>query len=341
MGIPQLSTMSWNRFLFWDVIFWSLGLGMGWLISQWLQRSRTVSLSNRAIADTAKPETAALSDQLCLSEQLQQTQLAYQLAVEMSQFKASFLARTSHELRSPLNSVISLHQLIISDLCDDPAEEREFVNQAHTAALKMLARLDELIQISKIESGTSPPQLRPLQLAEVLEEIRALTYLQAQNRSLRLEVSLPDLSVYVMADPRWLRQILINLVTTPIALMQEGSIRLSTQVILESEQPESKQAQILIEDQRSITFWQEPDFLPSPSLGLNLIINQMLMQAMGGQLKVLSPSPELLGQAASVLDKTSVSNSSKAVPFTQIGCLLPIVSPDQIASLDQPVELLS
>jgi len=326
------------------VIFWGLGLGMGWLISQWLQRSGAASISSRAIAETARPETVDLS------EQLQQTQLAYQLAVEMSQFKASFLARTSHELRSPLNSVISLHQLIMADLCDDPAEEREFVTQAHAAALKMLARLDELIQISKIEYGTSPPQFRSLQLAEVLEEIYALTYLQAQNRSVRLEVSLPDPSVYVMADPRWLRQILINLVTTPIALMQEGSIRLSTQVILKSEQPESKQAQILIEDQRPIASWQESgwpittdvnptkvkqlgqsgDFLPSSASGLDLIINQILMQAMGGQLKVLSPSPELLEQAASV-----VSNSAQAVPFTQIGCLLPIVSPDQIVLPDQ------
>jgi signal transduction histidine kinase len=53
--------------------------------------------------------------------------LDYWRAIELAQFKAGFLARTSHELRSPLNGMISGLQLILSDLCDDAAEEREYV----------------------------------------------------------------------------------------------------------------------------------------------------------------------------------------------------------------------
>ena len=58
------------------------------------------------------------------------------MASEMSKFKAGFLARTAHELRSPMNSMISGLQLVISDLADDPEEERKFVSQAHSCALK-------------------------------------------------------------------------------------------------------------------------------------------------------------------------------------------------------------
>ncbi|MEW5858349.1 MAG: sensor histidine kinase, partial [Cyanobacteriota bacterium] len=49
-------------------------------------------------------------DVTAILEELKQTQMAYHMATEMSQFKAGFLARTSHELRSPLNSLIGLHQ---------------------------------------------------------------------------------------------------------------------------------------------------------------------------------------------------------------------------------------
>ena len=64
-----------------------------------------------------------------LKEELKQAQLAYQMAAQMSQFKAGFLARTSHELRSPLSSMIGLHQLILSDLCESPEEQKEFIKE--------------------------------------------------------------------------------------------------------------------------------------------------------------------------------------------------------------------
>ena len=88
-----------------------------------------------------------------LLQELQQTQLAYYKAQEMSQFKAGFLTRISHELRSPLSSIMGLHQLILADLCENPEEEREFIGQAHEKSFKLLKLLDEILNISKIESG--------------------------------------------------------------------------------------------------------------------------------------------------------------------------------------------
>ncbi|GBF84663.1 histidine kinase dimerization/phospho-acceptor domain-containing protein [Aphanothece sacrum] len=65
-----------------------------------------------------------------LKQELEQTKLAYQMAVQLSQFKSGFLAKTSHELRSPLSTLMGLHQLILSDLCENHEEEREFIEQA-------------------------------------------------------------------------------------------------------------------------------------------------------------------------------------------------------------------
>lgn len=241
---------------------------------------------------------------------LHQAQLAYAKATEMSRFKAGFLARTSHELRSPLNSVISLHQLILSDLCDSSEEEREFVNQAHTAAQKMLRLLDEVIHISKAEHGTEL-ELQPLPLKTMLEEVQRLTQLQAQNRSLRLEIESPPADVYVTADPRWLNQILLSLIDTPLSMMQEGSVRVTTRV-----DAANQQVYIQVEDERPAQTWSEPvdwmevlrspqplslaqvreaiatantrPFIPKFSPELGLLINQTLLEQMGGQLKVLA-----------------------------------------------------
>ncbi|MDX2213169.1 MAG: ROK family protein [Oculatellaceae cyanobacterium bins.114] len=259
---------------------------------------------------SVSPQTNSV-DQSQSVNQLQQTQLAYVMASEISQFKAGFLARTSHELRSPLNSVISLHQLILADLCDSPEEERDFIAQAHTAAQKMLRLLDEVIRVSKTEYGTEQFQLQPLQLAMILEEVQRLTQLQAQNRSLRLEVELPHPDLYVSSDPRWLHQILLSLIDTPLSLMQEGTVRVTTQV-----SPEGDRVLIQIEDERPPHHWSEPIHLlqsprspestpfahlkeaiatatnkPTPirfSPEFMLLINQTLLELMGGQLELLA-----------------------------------------------------
>jgi len=265
----------------------------------------------RRSAAVAEPETAEKP----FAEQFQQMQLACQMASQMSRFKSSFLAQTSHELRSPLNSVISLHQLILSNLCDSPAEEREFVAQAHTAAHNMLRLLDQMIHISKLEYGTSPLQIQPLQLRELIAEVQRSTYLQAQNRNLRFEVELPDPTIHVLADDRCLRQALVSLIIAAITQMQAGTIRLSTRVL-----SEAGQAEILVADQQSA----DPHDAASagrgasslePSPELTLMLSQTLMQLMQGNLEVKAASP-----------------TAAPSDFTQICCTIPLAQ-DTVASI--------
>lgn len=265
-----------------------------------------------------------------LQLQLQHLQVAYQSAKESERFKAGFLARTSHELRSPLNSIMSLQQLILSDLCEDAAEEREFIAQAYAASQKMLGLLDKLISVSKAVYGTEKLDVQPVCLEDVFMEVESLTMMQAQNRTQHLNIEYPDPGVWVMADPRWLRQTLVNLVDAPISLMQEGIIRVTSSVI-----PESQQVNIQIEDERPARFWSEPiDLLQTfktrgmvdptvgkpdigdltdlgqlPSAGLTLLINQTMLDLMGGRLEVL---------AVPAADQ----------PKTVIQCSLPLLSQD-------------
>jgi signal transduction histidine kinase len=264
-----------------------------------------------------------------------QPALALPLAIEMAQFKAGFLARTAHELRSPLNSIISVQQLVLADLCESPEEEREFTVQANLAAKRMLNLLDELITVSKAEYGSASSDIQPLCLAEVLEEVHSLTHMQAQNRSLRLTIDLPDPAITVLADRRWLKQVLINLIETPIGLMQEGKIQVTTEMVADGQQ-----VYIQIEDQRPSDSWSEPiDRLHSPvqspvqspivaqpsfpaptrslrPMGLTLLVCQTLLEQMQGRLELVCTP---ISTDASNLTSPTVDD------ITRIRCVLPTI----------------
>lgn len=280
-------------------------------------------------------DNGALSDD-ALHDQLERFALAYRMALEMGQFKAGFLARTSHELRSPLNSIMSLQQLILTDLCDSPEEEREFISQSYAASQKLLALLNETTHVSKLEEGTITLQIEPLSLTELLSELESLTCLQAMNRNLRLTIEPPSPDIEVKGDRRWLRQVLISLVTSAIYGMDEGSIRVSAQM-----DEETGNAMIDIEDGRSPVAWSEPvdllsqslpglsedirtqqsmnpkDTLSSvPSPGLNLVITQIMMEKMNGKLLLLS---------APVVQPAGMASKAEAPPSgTHIQCVIPL-----------------
>jgi signal transduction histidine kinase len=228
------------------------------------------------------------------------------MAKEMSEFKGGFLARTSHELRSPLSSLMGMHQLILSDLCDSPEEEREFVAQANVSAQKMVKLLDEVIAVAKTEHGTNRLESRPLSLTKMFEELHRLTHMQAANRNLRLSVVPPEGEIHVLADPRRFRQVLVGLVDTAIAQIEDGSIQVSA-----ASSPSSREACIWIDVECSDRVWSEPvdllakipevaiekepqhpvDEASSISPGLTLLMVQNLVNVMQGRLEVIA-APE-------------------------------------------------
>jgi K+-sensing histidine kinase KdpD len=232
-----------------------------------------------------------------LKEELKQAQLAYQMAAQMSQFKAGFLARTSHELRSPLSSMIGLHQLILSDLCESPEEQKEFIAQAYHSALKLMKLIDEIVAVSKTEYGSNSLHLESLELTKIFSEIDRLTHLQAANRNLKLEIVQPDPQICVFADRSRLIQLIFNLIDSGIVLMKTGSIKLSmTEVTKDS-------VKIEIDLDCPAALWQEstltePDFQAhdlteirellqeiSLSANMKLLMSKTLLETMGGSLE--------------------------------------------------------
>ncbi len=252
--------------------------------------------TSKGIASSSSELSVDRNHESKLMEQMQHTQLAYQMAREMSQFKSGFLARITHVLRSPLNGLINLHQLILSDLCDNPEEEREFINQAHERTLKLLKLIDEILLIARTEHGTNELNIQSLPLTQLLEDVHQIIYMLAENRNYPLQVILPNTDTSVLADSHWLQQVLVNLVDVSLLNMEEGSINISTQVnsdrnvvyiwldVPKDSIPSSEPINLL--DDTAITtpdISQESEISP----GMRLLMSHTILSVMGGELEIM------------------------------------------------------
>jgi signal transduction histidine kinase len=194
-----------------------------------------------------------------LKRELHQTRLAYQMATAINQLKSNFLGRVAHELRSPLSSMISLHQLILADLCESPQEEREFVAQAQQAGRKLMTMLDEMINLSKLESGVITLDREIVSLTKLWQDWESLTHLQATNRGIRLQFCPFTEEIAIIVDYQRLAAALILLVDTAIANLASGTIIISVSDLTE------KIVTIGITLPGEINIWQGTEI---PTLGL-------------------------------------------------------------------------
>ncbi|GAA6622286.1 sensor histidine kinase [Scytonema sp. NUACC26] len=275
--------MNWSNW-----VYIGIGIALGFGIRGLLARRGKTSSSSALLPQEARNAPALL-------QQMKQTQMAYYMAREISQFKAGFLARTTHVLRSPLNGLIGLHQLILSDLCENPEEEREFISQAHERALKLLKLIDEILNVARTEYGTNKLNIQPLSLVDILQHLHEMTYMLAENRNYPLLMSLPDPEIYVLADPYWLRYVLVNLVESCIVQMEEGSLRISAGASPTDSRvciwldvpthaiPTQEQIDLIATDDK---FSHQEELKSSLSPGMKLLLNQTLIEVMAGKLEV-------------------------------------------------------
>lgn len=175
-------------------------------------------------------------------ERLRQENIALKLACqaqqEINQYKELFLTRIAHELRSPLSSLISLQQLILHGLCNNAAEEKKFLTDAHTAAHHLLAMIDDVVTVAKIDYGQESLVISPIQLDLLLEELHSQVHLPVGNQNLSLRISYPSPELWVHGDRHKLLWVLRNLIEACLQNTEAwtGAITLHTQSLLETQQ---------------------------------------------------------------------------------------------------------
>jgi signal transduction histidine kinase/CheY-like chemotaxis protein len=141
-------------------------------------------------------------------------------AVRATKAKNVFLSSTSHELRTPLNSVLGFTQLLqLSELSE---EDRDSVERILGAGRHLLALINELIDISRIESGEFSLSVEPVLMRPVVEEACQLMAPLAAQRSIVISQHCPHPDLAVHADRQRLSQILVNLASNAIKYNREG-----------------------------------------------------------------------------------------------------------------------
>ncbi|MBL1210342.1 histidine kinase dimerization/phospho-acceptor domain-containing protein [Geminocystis sp. GBBB08] len=235
-----------------------------------------------------------------LTEELTKTKLAYQESLQNSRFKAGFLGRIAHEIRSPLSSLMGLHQLIISDLCESQEEEREFIEEAYKYAKKLMGIIDQLTEVSKLEVGRLTLEIQKVNLGELLEDIHEIMSLQAANRNLSLKLGEIRDNVIVNVDREKLINTLFFLLEVVIDYSNMGKITLTLLI-----EEDTQQAIINIDFpsqhlsiSENINLIKLPieelkqlNSLPQLSSGMKIMLAEILLEMMAGKL-VLNSNPE-------------------------------------------------
>ena len=217
------------------------------------------------------------------------------LAEKANLAKSDFLSSMSHELRSPLNAILGFAQLMESETPAPSNAQQESISQILRAGWHLLKLINEILDLTKIESRQVPLSKEPVQLGEVLRECQGMFEPQALQRGVAMHFPAFDMALFVLADHTRLKQVFINLLTNAIkynrpqglvevccALRPQARVRVSirdTGLGLRADQ----QAQLF---QAFNRLGQEASGVEGTGIGL--VVAKQLVELMGGTIGVHS-----------------------------------------------------
>jgi len=256
-----------------------------------------------------------------------------------SKYKSEFLANMSHELRTPLNSILILGQ----QLTDNPdgnltVKQVEFARTIHGAGTDLLNLISDILDLSKIESGTVTVDAEEIAFANLVDMVARPFRHEAETRQLSFEVNLdPNLGRSITTDSKRLQQVLKNLLSNAFKFTAQGGVRLNilaAQSGWSAEHPVLKQAPAVVGfevsdtgigipfEKQKIIFeaFQQADASTSRKYGgtgLGLAISRELSNLLGGEIHLRS-SPGVGSTFTLFLPLKYVGPSSapKSVPST-------------------------
>ncbi|WP_396616301.1 HAMP domain-containing protein [Lysobacter soli] len=233
---------------------------------------------------------------------------------QTSRYKSEFLANMSHELRTPLNSILILSQQLAENPEDNLSERQvEFGRTIHAAGTDLLHLISDILDLSKIESGTVTIDIETISFAHLRENLERGFRHEAERRKLDFAVDFSrDLGPTLRSDPKRLQQILKNLLSNAFKFTDQGSVRLAARPATRGwsdDHPVLARAPVVVAievtdtgigispDKQRIVFeaFQQADAGTSRKYGgtgLGLAISREIAGLLGGELKLHSVEGE-------------------------------------------------
>ncbi|MBI4472680.1 MAG: PAS domain S-box protein [Acidobacteria bacterium] len=150
---------------------------------------------------------------------------AKETAEEANRAKTDFIARFSHEVRTPLTAIIGFTNLLLENRTGDiNGQTRDFVERIMANAKDLLHLINGLLDVSKIEAGKLDVEICPVALDAVVHEVVRQLEGPRHNGKVRIDVELPDRMAPISTDAAKLKQVLINLVENALKFTEKGSV---------------------------------------------------------------------------------------------------------------------
>ncbi|HEX3617290.1 MAG TPA: ATP-binding protein, partial [Solirubrobacteraceae bacterium] len=222
-----------------------------------------------------------------------ESRMAQLEAERLNLAKSGFLSRVSHELRTPLNAILGFGQLLERDLVEQG--ERETLGQMLGAGRHLLAIVDDLLDLSRIEGGELRLSVEPVQIADALAEAKSLISPAATTAAVGVRQRPVNVDLYVRADRQRLIQVLLNLVSNAVKYNRRGG-----NVVISAGRTDGEMVRVEVSDTgtgiseeaiaRLFTPFERLDAASRgiEGTGLGLALARGLVESMGGSLTLAS-----------------------------------------------------
>jgi PAS domain S-box-containing protein len=162
-----------------------------------------------------------------LKQQWQLLEQQNQQLTETTRVKQEFIATTSHELRTPLTAVLGFSNVLLQGFFGTlNAKQQDYVERIHESGQHLLDLINDILDLSRLEADRLELDVQAIFVADICEGVMSLIRERALNQGLKLDIELDAGIDWIIADPRRLKQMLLNLLVNAIKFTQEGTVGL-------------------------------------------------------------------------------------------------------------------
>jgi PAS domain S-box-containing protein len=246
-----------------------------------------------------------ISDRIKVEKELK---TAKQMSEEMAKSKQSFLANMSHEIRTPMNAIMGMTNQLSKTLLNN--DQQFYLNIIHSASENLLFIINEILDLSKIESGKFTLEQIGFEPKNVISKVMQVMMHKAEEKGLAFTNTYcdPSLSDVLIGDPYRLNQVLLNLISNAIKFTEKGSVDINCRVISQNNNQQTIKVEVkdtgigMSEEFTKKVFKKYTQENESVSrifggTGLGMSICEELVQLMGG--KIFIESKKGVGTAVS------------------------------------------